>query len=68
MNLFTNVHSSRSFHPGNICPSIHINVFIKILCRAREMAQQLRVPTALLKVLSSNPSNHMWLTTICNEI
>jgi hypothetical protein len=27
--------------------------------RAREMAQQLKVQTALLKVLSSNPSNHM---------
>jgi hypothetical protein len=26
---------------------------------AGEMAQQLRAPTALLKVLSSNPSNHM---------
>jgi hypothetical protein len=26
---------------------------------ADEMAQRLRVPTALLKVLSSNPSNHM---------
>jgi hypothetical protein len=27
--------------------------------RAGEMAQWLRVPTALPKVLSSNPSNHM---------
>ena len=27
--------------------------------RSREMAQQLRVPTALPKFLSSNPSNHM---------
>jgi hypothetical protein len=27
--------------------------------RAGEMAQWLRAPTALLKVLSSNPSNHM---------
>ena len=26
---------------------------------AGEMAQRLRAPTALLKVLSSNPSNHM---------
>jgi hypothetical protein len=26
---------------------------------AGEMAQQLREPTALLKVVSSNPSNHM---------
>jgi hypothetical protein len=26
---------------------------------AGEMAQQLRAPTALSKVLSSNPSNHM---------
>jgi hypothetical protein len=34
---------------------------------AGEMAQQLRALTALLKVLSSNLSNHMVLTTICNE-
>jgi hypothetical protein len=27
--------------------------------RAGEMAQQLRALTALLKILSSNPSNHM---------
>jgi hypothetical protein len=27
--------------------------------RAGEMVQWLRAPTALLKVLSSNPSNHM---------
>jgi hypothetical protein len=37
--------------------------------RAGEMAQQLRALTALPKVLSSNPSNHMvTLKTICNEI
>jgi hypothetical protein len=29
------------------------------LKRAGEMAQQLRVPTALPEVLSSNPSTHM---------
>jgi hypothetical protein len=28
-------------------------------CRAGEMVQWLRAPTALPKVLSSNPSNHM---------
>jgi hypothetical protein len=32
---------------------------IKINCRAREMAQLFRALTALLKVLRSNPSNHM---------
>jgi hypothetical protein len=31
----------------------------KLLSGAGEMAQQLRAPTALSKVLSSNPSNHM---------
>jgi hypothetical protein len=36
--------------------------------RAGEMPQQLRTLTAFPKVLSSNPSNHMWLTTTCNEI
>jgi hypothetical protein len=36
--------------------------------QAGEMAQWLRVLTALLKVLISNPSNHMWLKTICKEI
>jgi hypothetical protein len=32
---------------------------LKIKSGAGKMAQWLRVPTALLKVLSSNPSNHM---------
>jgi hypothetical protein len=32
---------------------------IKAVVGAGEMAQQLRILTALLKVLSSNPSNHM---------
>jgi hypothetical protein len=31
----------------------------EIKCGAGEMAQWLRALTALLKVLSSNPSNHM---------
>jgi hypothetical protein len=31
----------------------------KLKHRAGEMAQQLRALTALLKVLSSNPRNHM---------
>jgi hypothetical protein len=31
------------------------------------MAQQLRALTALLEVMSSNPSNHMVATTILNE-
>ena len=35
---------------------------------AGEMAQRLRALTALLKVLSSNPSNHMVAHTICHEI
>jgi hypothetical protein len=34
---------------------------------AGEMAQWLRASTALPKVPSSDPSNHMWLTTICNK-
>jgi hypothetical protein len=33
--------------------------FKKMYLGAGEMAQQLRALTALLKVLSSNPSNHM---------
>jgi hypothetical protein len=33
--------------------------FKKLDMGAGEMAQQLRVLTALLKVLSSNPNNHM---------
>jgi hypothetical protein len=32
---------------------------IKTISRAGEVAQQLRALTALLKVLSSNPSNHI---------
>jgi hypothetical protein len=32
--------------------------------RAEEMAQQVKALTALLKVLSSNPSTIWWLTTI----
>jgi hypothetical protein len=31
----------------------------KIIFRAGEMAQRVRALTALAKVLSSNPSNHM---------
>jgi hypothetical protein len=50
-----------SFHP---CTSISWKVitcmvFEKLSFRAGEMAQQLRALTAILKVLSSNPSNHM---------
>jgi hypothetical protein len=37
----------------------HSSVLKKMVFRAGEMAQWLRVLTALLKVLSSNPSNHM---------
>ena len=37
-----------------ICPNLK-----KMVSGAGEMAQWLRAPTALLKVLSSNPSNHM---------
>jgi hypothetical protein len=38
--------------------------------RAVEMAQGVRALTALLKVMSSNASNHIiwWLTTILNKI
>ena len=32
---------------------------IKMVLGAGEMAQQVKAPTALLKVMSSNPSNHM---------
>jgi hypothetical protein len=32
---------------------------LKVNKRAGEMAQQLRAPTALLKVMSSDRSNHM---------
>jgi hypothetical protein len=35
---------------------------------AREMAQQIRAVTALRKVLSSNPSNHMVAYNLHNEI
>jgi hypothetical protein len=35
---------------------------------AGEMAQRLKALTALLKVLSSNPTTTWWLTTISNEI
>jgi hypothetical protein len=34
-------------------------IHLKVVHRAGEMAQQLRALTALLKVLSSSPSNHM---------
>jgi hypothetical protein len=36
-----------------------LNTYLKVVNRAGEMAQRLRVPTALPKVMSSNPSNHM---------
>jgi hypothetical protein len=39
-------------------PALELKI-INISGRAGEMAQWLRVPTALPKVLSSNPSNHM---------
>jgi hypothetical protein len=35
------------------------NLSLKVKLRAGEMTQQLRALTALLEVLSSNPSNHM---------
>jgi hypothetical protein len=35
------------------------NNFLKIKCRAGEMAQRLRALTDLSEVLSSIPSNHM---------
>jgi hypothetical protein len=35
------------------------DVFENLILGAGEMAQWLRVPTALPKVLSSNPSDHM---------
>jgi hypothetical protein len=40
----------------------------KMYCQIGEMAQRVRTLTALLKVISSNPSNHMLLTTIHSEI
>jgi hypothetical protein len=43
-------------------------VFKNLFLEAGEMAQWLRALIALLKVLSSNPSNHMVVTTTCNEI
>jgi hypothetical protein len=43
---------------GNCSPNIKNNDK-KLKYRAGEMAQRLRAPTAFLKVLSSNPSNHM---------
>jgi hypothetical protein len=49
------VMSARFLHPYCIKGVIEI----KIPSRAGEMAQWLRAPTALPKVLSSNPSNHM---------
>jgi hypothetical protein len=39
--------------------SILLATFEKLTHWAGDMAQWLRAPTALLKVLSSNPSNHM---------
>jgi hypothetical protein len=39
---------------------INIRIFLKkVMWRAGEMAQWLRALTALPKILSSNPSNHM---------
>jgi hypothetical protein len=36
--------------------------------RTGEMAQRVTALTALLKVLSSNPTPTWWLTTTCNKI
>jgi hypothetical protein len=45
---------------ANLCARMISKTHFKIsLLRAGEMAQWLRALTALLKVLSSNPSNHM---------
>jgi BarA-like signal transduction histidine kinase len=52
------------FSAKSVCalPDEHYQMLLshlKINFRAGEMAQWLEVLTALLKVLSSNPSNHM---------
>jgi hypothetical protein len=41
------------------CDSLRLSGIRKEAAGAGEMAQWLRAPTALLKVPSSNPSNHM---------
>jgi hypothetical protein len=45
-----------------------IRVYKKVHNRAGKLAQLLRALAALPEVLSSSPSNHMGLTTICNEV
>jgi hypothetical protein len=53
------------YQPPNLCPTEEAQVLTVLWSFkmyeywAGEMAQQSRALTALLKVLSSNPSNHM---------
>jgi hypothetical protein len=46
-------------HMGGGAEDTQRPIHYKSHCRAGEMAQWLRALTVLLKVLSSNPSNHM---------
>jgi hypothetical protein len=47
------------FCPNFKIRKIPVNTPLEKKCRAGEMVQWLGTPTDLLKVLSSNPSNHM---------
>jgi|UPI0000F50BB8 hypothetical protein len=46
-------------HPRTLDAPIFKKIQENTKDRAGEMAQLVRAPTALLKILSSNPSNHM---------
>ena len=61
VKLFTNLESTILSHMKNIKISTIAkqSCTLKELHRAGEMAQLLRTLNALLKVLNSNPSNHM---------
>jgi hypothetical protein len=45
-----------------------VALMFRVKQRAGKMAEQLRALSALPEVMGSIPSNHRWLTTICNEI
>jgi hypothetical protein len=58
LSLSLSLSRSRSLSLSHKFLKLKINLKEEVILGAGEMAQWLRALTALLKVLSSNPSNH----------